>query len=333
MAEERLFECNSKQIDEKLVFVVMPFEKQLTNIFERIIRKTVESKNLTCKRSDDFRTNNAIMKDITEGICKARVVIVDITGYNPNVMYELGISHALKKEFIIIYQRKMNKMFGKVPFDISHIRSIRYINSASGGQEMKERLLETMEYVLGKPLPETSKKKDTTSINTKLENIIYAQHELRRSRIHYFTYHSLHNFIDFRKQHLALLQEIEEYIDTKTEKSMWRIRYKAQIQSDNATGYLIPFTINLLNNTANFIQSGWLVNKFPDEINLLADAMNYVRAKIDPNTSRSDLSSLKDAIEYRIQRISMYIEAMQEERIKVGLPSLEYENERLSSED
>jgi hypothetical protein len=80
----------------------------------------------------------------------------------------------------------------------------------------------------------------------------------------------------------------------------------------------------LLNNTANFIQSGWLVNKFPDELNRMADAMNHVKATDLNAVTSSDLSHLIDNINYRIQRINFCIEVIEEERNNVSLSSLDY---------
>lgn len=88
----------------------MPFDKNLTNIFDTIIKDTIESKGLRCERADDFMTNNAILSDIIDGICKARFLIADITGYNRNVMYELEIAHALQKEVIMVYQNQLKNL-------------------------------------------------------------------------------------------------------------------------------------------------------------------------------------------------------------------------------
>jgi nucleoside 2-deoxyribosyltransferase len=134
---QRLFNCPPNSIDETFVFVIMPFDKNLTNIFNTIIKDTIKSKGLRCERADDFMTNNAILSDIIGGIRKARFLIADITGYNRNVMYELGVAHALQKEVIMIYQNSTEKE--KLPFDISHIRTIQYENDAIDGQKMKGR--------------------------------------------------------------------------------------------------------------------------------------------------------------------------------------------------
>ena len=71
----------------------MPFEPSLAGVFDSIIRPVVQSKGLECKRADDYKTNTAITRDIWNAICQSKVVIAEMTGFNPNVMYELGLTH------------------------------------------------------------------------------------------------------------------------------------------------------------------------------------------------------------------------------------------------
>ena len=93
-------------IDPRLCFVLMPFKDDLTTIYRTIVKPAVETPefNLVCKRADDIKTNRAVMQDIFKSICEAKVVLADLTGLNPNVMYELGVAHAIGKETILIYQ-------------------------------------------------------------------------------------------------------------------------------------------------------------------------------------------------------------------------------------
>lgn len=92
-----LFGDASYSVDEQLVFILMPFTEELDKIYGNIIKPTVASLELVCRRADDFKTNNAVIKNIWKAICEARIIIADLTGSNPNVMYELGIAHLLVK--------------------------------------------------------------------------------------------------------------------------------------------------------------------------------------------------------------------------------------------
>jgi len=147
-----IFGPASYRIDERLAFVLMPFTDELTEIYRTFIKPTVELPqfNLVCKRADDIKSNRAIIQDIWKSICEARIVIADISQLNPNVMYELGITHTLGKETILIYQSSGKEI--NFPFDLAHIRRIEYENSATGGRKLEEELKETLEHILSPKL-------------------------------------------------------------------------------------------------------------------------------------------------------------------------------------
>ncbi len=99
------------------------------------------------------------------------------------------------------------------------------------------------------------------------------------------------------------MKKIEDFRDNGGEQKIGNIESIAQTYSEHVSNYLIGFTMDLLTNASNFIESGWLVNKFPDELNRMADAMNYVKsAEINANKTALTLSDLLDRINYRIQR-------------------------------
>lgn len=134
-------------IDPRLAFVLMPFTDDLTQIYNAFVKPTIEDSafGLICRRADDVKSNKAIIQDIWKSICEARLIVADLSGLNPNVMYELGIAHTLGKETILIYQRGRDVKF---PFDLSHIRRIEYDNNALGGKQLENDLKETLRSIL-----------------------------------------------------------------------------------------------------------------------------------------------------------------------------------------
>lgn len=134
--------------DEKLAFVLMPFTDELTQIYNTFVKPTIELPefNLVSRRADDIKSNKAIIQDIWKSICEARLIIADLSGLNPNVMYELGIAHTVGKETILIYQQGSDVKF---PFDLAHIRRIEYRNDALGGKKLEKELVETLRRILG----------------------------------------------------------------------------------------------------------------------------------------------------------------------------------------
>ena len=137
----------SYEIDPRLAFVLMPYDPELTEIYTTLIKPTVEGAglDLVCRRADDIKSNRAVMQDIWKSICEARLIIADLTGLNPNVMYELGVAHTLGKETLLIYRRDSQIKF---PFDLAHIRRIEYDNSPVGGADLQTQLRDTLSSLL-----------------------------------------------------------------------------------------------------------------------------------------------------------------------------------------
>ncbi|MDW7695902.1 hypothetical protein R9C00_25520 [Flammeovirgaceae bacterium SG7u.111] len=144
-----IFGTPNFKINQRSIFVIMPFTTPLTDIYINIIKPSVENNEmgLVCQRADDFKTNKSIMQDIWKGICEAKVIIADLTELNPNVMYELGIAHTVGKETILIYQKQEDKEVN-FPFDLAHIRRIEYTDSAIGAKKLETELQATLNNIL-----------------------------------------------------------------------------------------------------------------------------------------------------------------------------------------
>ena len=127
-------------------FVIMPFDNEVSNAIYRHSTKPVcEEFKLEVRRADEIFTTNPILDDILSEIKEASVIIADISMKNPNVFYELGLSHLLKQtQTIMITQDK----FEQVPFDIAHFRIIKYENTISGKVEFEKQLRLTLRNIL-----------------------------------------------------------------------------------------------------------------------------------------------------------------------------------------
>ena len=130
-------------IKPTLVSVMMPFDSEFDAVYSSI-RSTTNDAGLECKRADDFWEEPAIIQDIISLIDRARIVICDCTGRNPNVFYEAGIAHTLGREVILITQNKHD-----IPFDLRHLRYVPYLNNAEGREKLTNELLARIATVLG----------------------------------------------------------------------------------------------------------------------------------------------------------------------------------------
>ena len=121
-------------------FVVMPFRREFDWALGVII-DICDEIGIKAKRADDFARQDFIMSNILEGIARSEIIIVDITGGNPNVFYELGIAHSLRsRQSVIIITR--DEDLSKSPFDIRHWSILQYKtdNKASFRTQLKEKI-------------------------------------------------------------------------------------------------------------------------------------------------------------------------------------------------
>jgi hypothetical protein len=126
--------ADPEKIEPTLVAVMMPFHPGFVGVYEAI-QGAAKGAGLRCRRADEIWENPAIIQDIVSLIDRARVVVCDCTGRNPNVFYEIGIAHSLGRDVILITQSDSD-----VPFDLRHLRYISYLNNGEGLLNLRERL-------------------------------------------------------------------------------------------------------------------------------------------------------------------------------------------------
>jgi hypothetical protein len=132
-------------VDPKLCFVVMPFgPEELSDVYEYFVKPSIESNcNLRCERADDVFGSNVIMDDIRRSIERARVVVADLTGRNPNVFYEVGIAHTLNKDVLLLAQSMSD-----VPFDLRHRRVLVYECTPKGCKKLERSVADNVNGIL-----------------------------------------------------------------------------------------------------------------------------------------------------------------------------------------
>ncbi len=132
----------------KTCFVVMPFDDaDLDVVYEDFIRPTLaEQCGLACRRGDKVFGSNVIMQDILNQIGESDFILADLTGCNPNVLYEVGICDTLNKPVLLLTQSK-----DSIPFDLRHRRVLIYDYSPRGCKALERSLPANVAAVLGSP--------------------------------------------------------------------------------------------------------------------------------------------------------------------------------------
>ena len=130
-----IFQGRDFLLDSNLVFTLMEFGNPYTEIYDTLIKPTVEEEGFRCVKSDDIYRTRAVIEDIWENINKAALVIAEISSNNPNVMYELGICHTVGKNVMMITQDP-----NEVPFNFRHLRFYPYSNDIPGSEDLKNNI-------------------------------------------------------------------------------------------------------------------------------------------------------------------------------------------------
>ena len=121
---------------ERTCFVIMPFGKKdvagkqvdftaiYKNIFEPAINdaQTPEGKPLVAARTDMDAFSSSIDQEMFEYITYSRLAFADISGFNPNVFYEIGARHAIQESGTVLFRQTGHA----IPFDINSIKIFEY---------------------------------------------------------------------------------------------------------------------------------------------------------------------------------------------------------------
>jgi len=143
----------------KFCFAIMPYKKKTIeitkdlkreidfdavyeNIFEPAIREATlpEGGHLEPRRCDRDEFAASIDQDMFEYLEYSRLAVVDITGLNGNVMYELGVRHRARPTGTIIFRQTGSL----IPFDIKTIRAFDYDSEPPDAAERARRNVTTI---------------------------------------------------------------------------------------------------------------------------------------------------------------------------------------------
>ena len=139
MSEEQ----KKPKASKKRCFIITPIGDERSETFrmakgviESVIKPVLERNGFEdIKPAYEILESGMIGNQIVDRIVNDDLVIANLTGNNPNVMYELAIRHAAAKPIIHICEDGT-----KLPFDIKDSRTIFYKNDMLGTKELIEDL-------------------------------------------------------------------------------------------------------------------------------------------------------------------------------------------------
>jgi len=116
---------------KRTCFVIMPISDMSTydkghfsRVYDHIIKPSAKNQGFEVIRADEVKKTNYIIIDILKKVIESDMVICDMSGHNPNVLYELGIRQAFNKPTLLLKDDKSDKIF-----DIQGLRFTEYQSS------------------------------------------------------------------------------------------------------------------------------------------------------------------------------------------------------------
>lgn len=124
-------------LDPRSVLLLLPQDGALRGN-EVQIRRAVEGSGLSAYYAPDIRCGRSSVHALWSSINQAAIVIADLTGPDPGVMYGLGIAHTLGKQSVMVYPHGSMYLT-----DIPRTYGIEY-EEDDGRAMMEERLKELL---------------------------------------------------------------------------------------------------------------------------------------------------------------------------------------------
>ncbi len=144
-------QSSEKKIQNNNCFVITPIGAQdgrerrfADGITKEVIEPVLKEFDMTPIVAHRISETGSINDQVIQHIYKDKLAICNLTGLNPNVMYELGVRYTMRKHTILICEQGT-----RLPFDIITERTIFYTNDIAGSAELKEQLkdmISTIDY-------------------------------------------------------------------------------------------------------------------------------------------------------------------------------------------
>lgn len=109
--------------------------RQTDGLLKAVIEPALRPLGITVTAAHILDQSGSISRQIIERLLRDDLVIADLTGHNPNVMYELGVRHAARKPVVILREDGT-----RIPFDIQSDRVVDYRNDFLGTVELQREV-------------------------------------------------------------------------------------------------------------------------------------------------------------------------------------------------
>nr|DAJ23530.1 MAG TPA: CMP/hydroxymethyl CMP hydrolase [Caudoviricetes sp.] len=135
--------------NKKKCFIITPIgsasssiRRKVDGLIDEVIEPVMNELGYDVEVSHRISESGTMTAAIIQRVYNSELVIANLTGNNPNVMYEVALRHASAKPIIHITEN-----VAELPFDVNDQRTIQYADDMFGAKELKETLKKMVESI------------------------------------------------------------------------------------------------------------------------------------------------------------------------------------------
>lgn len=139
-------------------FILMPFgikegpvgqDIDWDERYREVLEPAIKAIGMVPGRADDIYGTQSLIDRVWRGIQEAEVVVAELTGRSPNVMYEIGLANLIGKRLVLLTMSKDD-----VPADLANSVQIMYGDQGIGLLQLTRELQANLEAARAEPLRE-----------------------------------------------------------------------------------------------------------------------------------------------------------------------------------